>query len=798
MEQPVEIFSLTFTDFQNEADRLLLHRYAPPGVLVNRDFDILQFRGRPSEYLTPTSSDSTTNVLKIARKGLSSALSTALHEAATYHTPVRREKVRVQCDHGIQEINVQVLPVQMPMGGVTDRLLILFEKVASTSLMEQRVTSTIKGDISNNTVRSRMTFRRWLNKKLRPDLTERELNGAREELVATKDYLQSIINQQGAANEELRAINQEIQSSNEELKTINEQLEAAKEELQISIEGLAQVNGQLECRNSELNQTTNDLNNLLTSIAIPIFMVGNDLNIRRFTNAAQKVINLLPSDVGRPIGDLKVSVDVPHLEESIKQVIEQVKMQEREIQDHAGHWYALRIHPYRTSDNGIDGAVVALLDIDEVKRTQKALQQNAEELSFQATHDLLTGLVNRGEFERRLHRVLNTEHGQHAMLYLDLDQFKVVNDSAGHLAGDELLRQLSSMLEARMRKRDTLARLGGDEFGVLLEHCPPNQSLSIAQGLVQAVQDFHFIWQGKSFFVGVSIGLVLIPHGGDTLENVLKTADLACYAAKDRGRNRVHLYTPSDEELTQRQGEMQWIPRIHRALQHGQFRLYTQPIIALQDHGRNGEYQEILLRFLDEENKLMLPGSFIPAAERYQQMQVLDQWVIHTALSTIQAQHSKTRYAINVSGQSLGDERFLEFVMDEFSKSGVSPMQICFEITETAAIADFKNAMHFMSVLKMRGCRFALDDFGIGLSSFSYLKTLPVDYLKIDGRFIKDIVEDPIDDELVQAIHRIGRVMGIKTIAESVESQAILRRIKAIRVDYAQGYAIAPPHAFES
>ena len=783
-------------DFQTAADRLLLHRYTPPGVLVDSNFDIVQFRGRSSDYLAPPPGEPTMSVLKMVREGLAADLSDALQKAATHQVAVRREGVRMQGAQGVREIDLQVLPLQGPMGGATSRFLVLFEEPKSANSSKGNGSTVVGDTLINEAAPSSTGFRHWVRNKLGPPDAERELVGMRLELTETKVYMQSLVDQQGDVNEELRSANQESESRNEELISINEQLENAKEALLHSNEGLASVNEQLESRNLELSRTTNDLNNLLTSTTIPLFMVGDDLCIRLLTVAAQQVINMLPTDVGRPIGDLKVSVDVPDLEALIKRVIDQDEMQEREIQDRAGHWYTLRIYPYRTANNEIDGAVVALLDIDEVKRTQKTLQQNAEQLNFQATHDLLTGLVNRGEFERRLYRVLGADSGPHAVLYLDLDQFKIVNDSCGHLAGDALLRQLGSMLEARMRKRDTLARLGGDEFGILLEHCPTRQALLIAEGLVRAVQDFHFLWQGRSFFVGVSIGLAPIEHTGETLQNVLKTADLACYAAKERGRNRVHIYTPSDEELVRRQGEMQWMPRIQQAFEQGRFRLYVQPVIALQENSGDVEYQEILLRLLNEENEVMLPGAFIPAVERYQQMQVLDRWVIRTALSTIYAQRSEGRYAINVSGQSLGDERFLDFVMEQFDEIDVKPARVCFEITETAAIADFKNAMHFMVALKERGCRFALDDFGIGLSSFNYLKTLPVEYLKIDGRFIKGIADDPIDDALVQSIHRVGHVMGIKTIAESVETQAALDRLKAIHVDYAQGRVIAPPHPF--
>ncbi|MGH2602390.1 MAG: diguanylate cyclase domain-containing protein, partial [Dehalococcoidia bacterium] len=564
--------------------------------------------------------------------------------------------------------------------------------------------------------------------------SERDHATLRQELAATREYLQTLIEQQDAANEELRSANEEILSSNEELQSTNEELETAKEELQSTNEELSTVNEQLQHRNLELNQTTNDLTNLLTSTTIPVLMVGLDLRIRHLTPPARTIMNLLPSDLGRPIGDLKANVDMPDLEALIEEAIDQVQVREREVRDRNGRWYALRVHPYRTADNKIDGAVVVLLDIDQIKRYQEEVReardyaqaivetvrepliildgelrvvtanaafyrtfgvqaaetqerlvydlgdqqwaipalrrlleevlprerafeglevqhdfpqigqktmllnarglyranrpslillaiedvtgrrQEAEKLSYQATHDPLTGLINRGEFERRLQRVLDTPEAQdpHALLYLDLDQFKLVNDTAGHRAGDELLRQLAAVLEAKTRKRDTLARLGGDEFGVLLEHCAPEQALRIARGLVQAVQKFDFVWEAKRFTVGVSIGLVSIPEGGETLPEVLSAADRACYAAKDKGRNRVHVYAASDEELAQRKGEMQWIPRLHQALAQGRFRLYAQPIRTLGDDGADGEYQEVLLRLADDEQGVLLPGALSP------------------------------------------------------------------------------------------------------------------------------------------------------------------------------------------
>ncbi|MDQ3775724.1 MAG: EAL domain-containing protein [Pseudomonadota bacterium] len=911
----------TPADFQKEADRLLLSRYAPPGVLVNGHLDILQFRGRTGPYLEAPPGEPTMNLLKMARPGLFVELRSAVNEAIARGETVRREGLRLHDEQGVREVAIEVLPVR-PREAAAQCCLVLFEEGGGPKPAPglERPPEEPSG--------WRARLYRWSHPRPRPaanvatpagreELTEPggETARLRQELSSTREYLQSLVEQQDAANEELRSANEEVLSSNEELQSTNEELETAKEELQSTNEELSTVNEQLQHRNLELNHTTNDLQNLLASTSIPVVMVGPDLRIRRLTPPARKIMNLLPADLGRPIGDLKANVDVPDLEALIAEVIDQVQPREREVRDREGRRYALRVHPYRTGDNKIDGAVLVLLDIEDLKRSQEEAseardyaeaivatvrepliildgelrvvtanvafyrtfgvqpaetqerlvydlgdqqwdipalrrlleevlpretafeglevqhdfprigqktmllnarglyranraslillaiedvtgsRQEAEKLSYQATHDRLTGLINRGEFERRFQRVLGTAEARdpHALLYLDLDQFKLVNDTAGHRAGDELLRQLAVVLEAKTRKRDTLARLGGDEFGVLLEHCAPEQALRIARGLVQAVQEFDFVWEAKRFTVGVSIGLVSIPDGGETLPEVLSAADRACYAAKDKGRNRVHVYAASDEELAQRKGEMQWIPRLHQALAQDRFRLYAQPIRALGDHDGDGEYQEVLLRLTDDEKGVLLPGAFIPAAERYQQMQALDRWVIKTALANLGAHRDSAVYGINVSGQSLGDAGFLDYVTEQLEGSGAGPSQVCFEITETAVITDLKHALNFMHALKQRGCRFALDDFGSGLSSFGYLKTLPVDYLKIDGRFVQDIAQDRFDLAIVQAIQQVAQVLGIKTIAESVETEPILERLRAIGVDYAQGYAIAYP-----
>lgn len=371
------------------------------------------------------------------------------------------------------------------------------------------------------------------------------------------------------------------------------------------------------------------------------------------------------------------------------------------------------------------------------------------------------------------------------MLYLDLDQFKVINDTCGHSAGDEMLRQVTAILHTQLRTRDTLARLGGDEFGVLLEHCPLEEAMRVANDLRRAVQDFRFVRQGKYFTLGLSIGLVSVTESDGSLEAVLGAADQACNAAKDGGRNRVHVFQLEDPAMAQRHGDMQWVPRIQSALAEGRFRLYSQPIVALASDLPCGEWGEILLRLIDEQGKIILPEAFMPAAERYDQMYAIDRWVIGETIKVLRAKPLEappTRYAINVSGQSVGNEDLLEFVTEQLD--GIAPGRLCFEITESAAISNLRVAGKLISTLKEKGCCFALDD-GCGLSSFAYLKTLDVDYLKIDGGFVRNMTENPVDRAIVEATHQVSRALDLKTIAESVENETTLQALKAMGIDYA-------------
>jgi diguanylate cyclase (GGDEF)-like protein len=428
-----------------------------------------------------------------------------------------------------------------------------------------------------------------------------------------------------------------------------------------------------------------------------------------------------------------------------------------------------------------------------------------ERLSYQASHDALTGLINRREFEKRAERLLSTikqDKSEHALCFMDLDQFKIVNDTCGHTAGDELLRQLGSVLANTVRYRDTLARLGGDEFGVLMEHCSLDDAHRVAASLQKTVQNFKFTWQEHDFKIGVSIGLVPVTSDTTNLTELMKQADAACYMAKDQGRNRIHVYHPEDTDLAKRHGEMQWVERINQALEDDLFCLYAQPIVSINGSGDAGIHYELLIRMKDENGDIIPPDEFLPAAERYNLITKIDCWVIEHAIDLLANDPvflKKINFcSVNLSGQSLTNPDILKFITNQVIESEIQCEKICFEITETAAISNLNGATKFISTLKRLGCQFALDDFGSGLSSFAYLKNLPVDYLKIDGMFVKDIVDDPIDYAMVKSINEIGQVMGMQTIAECVENDAIKGMLEKIGVNYVQGNGIGKPQPFDA
>ncbi|WP_168160060.1 EAL domain-containing protein [Steroidobacter denitrificans] len=455
--------------------------------------------------------------------------------------------------------------------------------------------------------------------------------------------------------------------------------------------------------------------------------------------------------------------------------------------------------PIRDRAGTIIGAVMVFHDVSKERRLRRAL-------AFQASHDALTGLINRREFENRLNEALLTarsdENTTHVLLYLDLDQFKLVNDTCGHQAGDRLLKQITGILQTCIRTSDTISRLGGDEFGVLLQDCTAERAVKIADSMRQAIHEYRFEWDDGAMNVGVSIGIVEISAGSDSIGSVMSAADVACYAAKDSGRNRVHMYQHGT--APERHREMQWVSRLTRACEENRLELYYQPIVPIGTNNDTRGHYELLVRMRGENGQLVLPAEFIPAAERYNVMPMIDRWVVSQALGSLA--HYRTdgdarfgyTLSINLSGTSLNDDRFLEFLINELQTYDLSPGAVCFEITETAAIYNLPKVVHFMQEFRARGCLFSLDDFGSGLSSFMYLKTLPVDYLKIDGQFIHNMSSDRVDRTMVEAISRIGRAMGIKTIAERVESAEVLTCLAQIGIEYAQGFYIAVPQSVEA
>ncbi|MDZ7829291.1 MAG: EAL domain-containing protein [Halofilum sp. (in: g-proteobacteria)] len=451
--------------------------------------------------------------------------------------------------------------------------------------------------------------------------------------------------------------------------------------------------------------------------------------------------------------------------------------------------------PMKDARGHIVGAVAVLHDVTHARKL-------TERLTYQATHDALTGLINRYEFESRLQQVVEecaSGEATGVLCYLDLDQFKLVNDTCGHVAGDELLRQLATLMRDRLGDRGLLARLGGDEFGLVIHPSSITEARTIADDLRDAIQRFRFVWAQSIFSIGVSIGLVEISERTESTEMVLSAADTACYMAKDSGRNRVQVYEMDDEELLARHAEMHWVSEINRALEADRFRLYCQDIVGTNDDGRPSHF-EILLRMRDDSGKVWSPGAFLSAAERYNLAPAIDQWVVRTALEWIASNDvpEEAVYSINLSGRSMADHGFLDYLLSRIDRSGVRPGNLCFEVTETAAISNLSFARAFMETLRQRGCRFSLDDFGSGLSSFSYLQNLPVDYLKIDGSFVRDVHCDPVHYAMVRSMNEVGHAMNMQTIAEFVEHPEVIRCLREIGVDFLQGYEYSRPRPLDT
>lgn len=505
--------------------------------------------------------------------------------------------------------------------------------------------------------------------------------------------------------------------------------------------------------------------------------------------------------IGRPLDVIYQLIDyvtfepiIGHLDSTLQNGIVQYDIDNMALQVKKGGKVDIKstVSPIRDSNGEISGAVVTFQNITEMR----VLNQK---LKHQAIHDPLTSLINRGEFERLLedHLTLKEEVVENALMYLDLDQFKVVNDTSGHIAGDSLLKQIAALLQNEVRETDVVARLGGDEFAILLPHCNVERAQKIAETIRQQISSFTFVWESEHFRVGISIGIVPIDQQGMTKTEVLTKADMACYAAKDLGRNRVHLYTPNDKDLMHRRDEMQWLSQISNALDDNRLFLFGQRVIPLNKNSKT-HHIEVLVRHIDSGSILRTPGAFIPAIERYGMASKFDRWIIQKSLENPELinylkQGNGRCVNINLSGLTLGDTDMIGFVSNLLSKANLPPRSVCFEITETAAVANFNATAKFIKSMKLLGCDFALDDFGSGVSSFAYLKNLPVEYLKIDGSLIRDIDQSPINEAMVSAINQIGHVMKMKTVAEFVENGNIQDKLVHMGVDYAQGYHVHMP-----
>jgi diguanylate cyclase (GGDEF)-like protein/PAS domain S-box-containing protein len=438
------------------------------------------------------------------------------------------------------------------------------------------------------------------------------------------------------------------------------------------------------------------------------------------------------------------------------------------------------------------GCAIVLHDVSEIRGLTR-------QMSYQASHDPLTGLVNRREFEIRLEEAVKTGRsgGGHVLCYLDLDRFKVVNDTSGHTAGDNMLREIAGILKEKVRDSDVVARVGGDEFGMLLMGCPLDKARQIADDVCAAVGDFRFVWRDQIFSVGASIGLVQIGPESGSMDDALSAADSACYVAKQHGRGRVHVYSARDEAVARQRGEIAWLQQLQAALKENRFELHTQPIVALGGEPAAGPACEVLLRLRNAEGGESHPCDFMHAAERYHLMPSVDRWVLQTAFAAIAAGVLKLpkgrSVAVNVSSQTLADPQFLEFVVDCLDRSGVQPAQVCFELAEAAVNANLSHAARFIAVLHGLGCQFALDDFGSGLGSFANLKKLSLDYLKIDGSFIRGLGADDVSMAMVTAMIELARSLGIKVVAEHVETEQAFELVRELKIDFVQGYAVGRP-----
>jgi len=542
----------------------------------------------------------------------------------------------------------------------------------------------------------------------------------------------------------------------------------------------------------------------LESISEGVITTDNDGRIDYMNLAAETLIGANRDDAaGHRVGELFTLVDDADrrpLGDPVEQCLamrRRVNMGRRAVMVSADgeheHSVEITASPVRGPGNSISGTVVVFHDVSELRGLTR-------KMSYQATHDPLTGLVNRREFERRLGEAMDSAHAEeavHMLFYMDLDRFKAVNDTCGHLAGDNMLREVAALIRNEVRDSDFVGRLGGDEFGALLVGCPIEKARQIASDICHTVANYRFVWQDKIFNIGVSIGLVEINHASGTLQDVMSAADSACYMAKQQGRGQVHIYSARDEAVARERGDIQWLRRLQTALHEDGFELALQPIIAMSGKADSGPSVEVLIRLTDDRGQSSNSAEFLRPAERYQMMPEIDRWVITATLGAISGGEIKLSAhrscAINLSSQTLGDETFLGFVVDALDRSAVAPSAICFEVTEAAILANVQHAQRFIEVLHGIGCEFSLDDFGSGLGSFSSLKHLPIDYLKIDGSYTRNLQTDLVNQEMVTAMIKLARTMQFRVVAEQVEHQEDFDWLRDVGVDFVQGHFIEAP-----
>mgnify|MGYP001812510968 FL=1 len=542
----------------------------------------------------------------------------------------------------------------------------------------------------------------------------------------------------------------------------------------------------------------------LESIAEGVITTDNDGHIDYMNQAAESLIGTNRDDAtGHRIGELFTLVDDADrrpLGDPVERCLamrRRVNMGRRAVMvttdgEHE-HSVEITASPIRGPGSSISGTVVVFHDVGEIRGLTR-------KMSYQATHDPLTGLINRREFERRLDEAMDDAHAEeaiHMLFYMDLYRFKAVNDSCGHLAGDNMLREVANLIKEEVRDSDFVGRLGGDEFGALLIGCPIDKARQIATDICNAIADYRFVWKDKIFNIGISIGLVEISHVSGTLQDVMSAADSACYVAKQQGRGKVHVYSARDEAVARERGDIQWLRQLQSALHEDRFSLAIQPILAMAGGVESGPALEVLIRLPDAQGRTADTAEVLRPAERYQLMPQIDRWVVNAALTAIASGEIKLpggrSCALNLSGQTLGDESFLSFVVEALDRSGVSPSSICFEVTEASILSNVQHAQRFIEVLHGIGCEFSLDDFGSGMGSFSSLKHLPIDYLKIDGTYTRNLRADQVNQEMVTAMIKLARTMQFRIVAEEVENQDDFDWLRDVGVDFVQGHFVEAP-----